>query len=545
MRAVRTVAAWPALPVVVAVLPFAVATLAVLPFARTHDVWGGDMAALELATRRALHGGQLLGPYSRLGWNHPGPAAFYWFAPFYALLGQRFGAVGVGTAVLNLACASGIVAIARHEAGRRGAWAAAAALSVLVLALGAEALRHPWNPVVAILPTALALVAAAGVAGGSVGLLPVLALASGFAAQTHVSNVLLVVGAWVVAAAGLVARRHALHGWRRPAAAAVLVTAIVWAPPVAEQLSHEPGDAGQLRLYARSNGNTQRWDAIDGQIVSLVSLTTPRLGLRHSAGVTSPLPRPDPVDIIVTVLLLAMATGNVVLRQGRPSASADRPRRFARTVGAVALVGVATSAVAARQVTGDFHLYLVLSTMAVGMALWLSAGLWLSAAVASPRIRRGGAAVAACVSLAGVGTVLARPWQALPDWPGNAIGPAAVAAAEERHARSVSVALSEQPDWDVATAVINELERAGIDVTTTDHMLVIVGDRYAMTGRETYSVIVAPPGGGDAGPPLPDDAVLIARWDGPNDVGDQRAVALYGTRSLEPARLGPGPPPTG
>ena len=47
----------------------------------------GDAAIIELSVRRALDGVQLLGPYSRFGFEQPGPAAFYAQAPFYWLGG--------------------------------------------------------------------------------------------------------------------------------------------------------------------------------------------------------------------------------------------------------------------------------------------------------------------------------------------------------------------------------------------------------------------------------------------------------------------------
>jgi hypothetical protein len=40
-----------------------------------------DFALLELSTGEALRGAQLLGPYSRFGWRHPGPAYVYLQAP--------------------------------------------------------------------------------------------------------------------------------------------------------------------------------------------------------------------------------------------------------------------------------------------------------------------------------------------------------------------------------------------------------------------------------------------------------------------------------
>src|SRR5690348_18094210 len=47
-----------------------------------HVVMYGDQALLELGTRRAIHLDQLVGPYSRSGFHHPGPAVFYLLAPF-------------------------------------------------------------------------------------------------------------------------------------------------------------------------------------------------------------------------------------------------------------------------------------------------------------------------------------------------------------------------------------------------------------------------------------------------------------------------------
>ena len=48
-----------------------------------------DEAVTELATLNALHGRQLLGPYSRYPWHHPGPSIFYLLAPMYEASGKR------------------------------------------------------------------------------------------------------------------------------------------------------------------------------------------------------------------------------------------------------------------------------------------------------------------------------------------------------------------------------------------------------------------------------------------------------------------------
>jgi hypothetical protein len=45
----------------------------------------GDQALIAIASRRAADFVQLLGPYSRTGFHHPGPAVFYLLAPFVEL----------------------------------------------------------------------------------------------------------------------------------------------------------------------------------------------------------------------------------------------------------------------------------------------------------------------------------------------------------------------------------------------------------------------------------------------------------------------------
>src|SRR5580765_4791246 len=63
----------------------------------------GDTAVIESYTWMASTGDLLLGPYSRFQWHHPGPVAFFWIAPFYALSGARPAGLGAGALALNLA----------------------------------------------------------------------------------------------------------------------------------------------------------------------------------------------------------------------------------------------------------------------------------------------------------------------------------------------------------------------------------------------------------------------------------------------------------
>src|SRR5207248_944098 len=101
---------------------------------------GGDAAFIELAVRQALRGRQLLGPYSRFGWNHPGPVLFYLFAPLYWLSGERSRALFLGSWLVNAGCAVAVVAVVRHRLGEGAARAVAVVVAAFLAAVGFGAL---------------------------------------------------------------------------------------------------------------------------------------------------------------------------------------------------------------------------------------------------------------------------------------------------------------------------------------------------------------------------------------------------------------------
>jgi hypothetical protein len=78
-----------------------------------------DFGLIAMATREAARGVRLLGPWSRFGWNHPGPAYFYVLAPFYQAAGARALGLYAGVVVLNAAAALTVVAVVARRAGTR------------------------------------------------------------------------------------------------------------------------------------------------------------------------------------------------------------------------------------------------------------------------------------------------------------------------------------------------------------------------------------------------------------------------------------------
>ena len=242
--------------VLVIAIPLVVALVA-LHGTRFDPPW--DDALTELRVRDITAGHlDLVGFYSRFSalgrhGSHPGPAMFILFAPWYWLFGSTPWALVAAAAVLHLTAVVLILWMAGRRAGTAGTIAAAAAVGVLMHALGPVVVTRPWNPYFPLLWYVAVLVAVWSVLDGDVPMLVVLAFAGSVCVQAHNSYL------GVVAALGLLAVGAAgTHAWRTPrdrgrvlgwAAVAVAVAAVVWLPPIIEQLTHSPGNFGVMWRY--------------------------------------------------------------------------------------------------------------------------------------------------------------------------------------------------------------------------------------------------------------------------------------------------------
>jgi hypothetical protein len=119
---------------------------------RPHVVLYGDQALLELGARRAIHLDQLVGPYSRSGFHHPGPALFYVLAPFVRLLEPTGPGLYLGAVIVNAAAPIAAVTVVWRRVGALAALWAAAAIGLFCLCLGVGTVREPWNPYLVVAP---------------------------------------------------------------------------------------------------------------------------------------------------------------------------------------------------------------------------------------------------------------------------------------------------------------------------------------------------------------------------------------------------------
>jgi hypothetical protein len=218
---------------------------------------GSDPALVELATIDAARGRQSLGPYSRFGFHHPGPAMFYFLLPGYLLGGRSHGGLLLGALLLNL-FGLAAAAIAATRLGERWlALATLALLPLLVLRLGPAGLSSAWNPNLVVIAFVATVISGAAVALGASAPLPLLVVAGSLAAQSHLALVGPVATVVVFAAVlRLLPRARSgggegaeARGARWAAVLAAVLGVAAWAPVALEQVANEPGNLTRIAAY--------------------------------------------------------------------------------------------------------------------------------------------------------------------------------------------------------------------------------------------------------------------------------------------------------
>ena len=173
--------------------------------------------------------------------NHPGPLMFDLLAIPVKLGGS--GGLAVGVALVAIASVIGIAVFAQRAGGPRLALGALAAAAGLAWTMGPSLLYDPWNPHVVLLPFLLLLVLVVAMAAGDALALPVAAGVASVIVQTHLTYALLAPALCAVGLVLLVHRRR--RAVLRPAAVTLVVLALAWAQPIADQLTGT-GNLGAL-----------------------------------------------------------------------------------------------------------------------------------------------------------------------------------------------------------------------------------------------------------------------------------------------------------
>ena len=478
-----------------AAAPFLVA--AIVYAATGHLVLGGDQALLALDATDARHGNQTLGPYSRMGWSHPGPIWLYLLAPTFWLLGST-GSALVAASLLVHALFAGLLVAA---AGREHRWQQPLMAGVVLL----YALRMPadlfaivWNPYALLLPALLLLVLAARATAGHIPALGGTVAVGTFLVHSHVGSVPLVgaVGAVAVLGAIIQWRRADLQsGGRRGrwlTGAALLVTAAMWAAPVWQQL--RPAGRGNLAWLAdyfihgdpnAADQTTYGWvEAITavGQLLGI-----PVYGWSAAAGELDT----SRLTLLVLLAVAAQLVGSVALIIiGR------RLRTPLPAIGLITAASTVAALVAAKMVTGEMQNYLLIWATILPAALMYGWLLVAAQVLSLGRRRRWPDAAAVVAALVGgviVSVSLINGTFTLRDQPG-------VHAASRLALKALPVAGADGPTvfldiaspeaWPTSTGVALELEQAGYRVAVNESWVKLFGRDRATDGTETWRVTV-------------------------------------------------------
>lgn len=342
----------------------------------------GDMAANGLQIERAHEGRELLGPYSRFHFHHPGPLAFYGLAVSEPLFGwlptplaRHFAAQLAMNLMLILWCL--------HLLGRAGLSPALRMVGIFLLAAppiflgGGNMLQLAgiWGPMIVVFPLLLFVLALARFCAGDLASLPAAALGASISYQTHLMTLPVLATTLLGTTVYLLSRRGRWDfrpAWGRgqwyvwSALAVVLVTAV---PILVEQAQGNPGNLTLLWDFVKSHQRiTNSWLTIAHHLGQ--ALTDPLVVLFPIRGVDWNTP------LVTSVLFLLL--GLVSFLQFRRS---DRSWRL--VMGAVWL-SVISVVLAARHTFGELNIYFFYYLYALVGMLYLFAAKelwdrWLSA----------------------------------------------------------------------------------------------------------------------------------------------------------------------
>ena len=221
-----------------------------------------DWAIFEMQTRDVFRHGVWVGPYSRYGFNHPGPLLFYMLAVPYKLLGESSISMHITTLAVNAAAIVGIGWVAYRRGRLPIVLTVLVPFALMLRALGPDLLRNPWNPYIPVIPLLLLLLLAWSVAVGDLWMLPVAVAVASFTIQSHVGLAVESVAVLLVALVGIIVqwrkteapeRKAWWRHFRRVVAVAGGVFVLLWLPVAygtAHRRRRQPRSALRLLLHA-------------------------------------------------------------------------------------------------------------------------------------------------------------------------------------------------------------------------------------------------------------------------------------------------------
>ncbi len=479
----------------VAITPFLPGALDFLRHGVPDLLFTGDAAVLEIRTLHAVHGRQLLGPYSRFVWSHPGPVFFYLAAPIYRLCHLRGPGLNLFVFGANLAAATALVLTARRLRGDLFAFGVGVLLALYETVGAPFPLSGEWNPMTPILPLALLFFLAARLGSGAVGALPAVAFVASAIVQTHLGFAPVVVylcatGAlfclrelYLVGQARQVDRQVDRRHIGRAVALAVGVSALLWVLPLYEDLTRHPGNLGQLRTFFLATHRSEHsWrvavDTVAGQLAIFPLAVARALG--RSATVAGP------------GLRLGLAAGELTGLGAALGVALRRRDQVAALLSAMALGTIVVAAFSVRAIRGEIEDYLV---------AWISVlGFLACAAIATLFLRPAGPPRRASLVVLAVGVPLLlmavrfgsdTPMVREREPPIEAAAAAVTGFVRDARLDHPRLEIASHDKWPEAAAFVLALYKQRLGVTVTDDWLFMFGDQLRTAPGPHPALIVA------------------------------------------------------
>lgn len=483
-----------------------------LALAVVHHVRSGppvaDHAILELNLRALPEEPPTLGPYSRFGWHHPGPMMYYLFAPGYWASGAATWSLHVGAALLSMLSLLGTLAILRRHLRAEALALLAVTALTLTNHLSAEILTDPWNPYIALMPFLLGLVLAAEALRGDSRYWPALIVIGSFLVQTHIGYgpivatlTLAILGTAVVLHARGARKGAAGRGWsRRGIAVASLLVVLSWAPPVYEQMTQRPGNLERIVSYLRSD----RGESLGSGGESVVLSRWCAMPLYVIRALPSASPHTDHAQAqsIRASALRVCAALQLVLIAGACLGAVRRTDHFLTSLAVISLCVLIVALLASQRIQGPQLPYLYHWIVPGGYVGWASiVGSLLPRHATTPRSVPRCRAFAAAVF--GVGLLLlsiSDAWDShRSSFRRGPTDPRRIAVAElaglasvRAHARGGRLTFDPITVWPIASGLLLELDKRGLDVVGPATHPDLIGPSLHDTGDAAWQWVLIP-----------------------------------------------------
>jgi hypothetical protein len=479
------------LAVLLVVVP---SVLMIAPFLAHHGPYSnwGDGAATELSVQNAARFHQTVGPYDRFGWYHPGPVSFYLLAIPYVLMGWNGAGLPVGTTLINLASAVGIVVVVARRGGGTAALGAAALLCAFESVMRVQNVTNIWGPIMVALPAAFFMVLCADFAAGGVWSLVGAIAVGAFLVQTDISTAPVVLSALTLALAvrAVVWRRagrlgDSLRQSRAAGVIALVVAAVLWAPPVWQQFTGKRGNLEHLAgFFIRHRGQHGAHEALSALANGMFNR---RLGLNDQVGFF------HHYDAYLATFLLAVAGLAVVCWR--------RQQWLALALASGIIAATAAVGVSLLRVLGPVFGYLVFWSRALTLCAGIAVVLCITGLLRQGRGPHGWSRhtrIAGSVVVASC--CLFTSWRlsesASRFHPGGGYtNVTAASIAVERllpaNAHHVLVCVTTAAAWPSSAGVVANLTKDGRDTRVNSRWLHVFGEQLRPSGRESAVVFLA------------------------------------------------------